>query len=291
MSEVLVCIDFPEEDLADMGRDEMARRVRLCADKASALANTYRTGHAVAEGIPTVICGQTNVGKSSLYNRLVGREAAIVTDIEGTTRDILQESVTVGGQVMLRVYDTAGLREASDAVEKIGIDRARAAMDEAELILAVFDASRPLSEGEIALIDDLTHRATAGQIVLPVLNKSDLGAGVELSALAPLGACVSLSAATGEGMDALCERICAMFLDGQIDLRHDAVIATAQQHAACLRAMDALQAALDGLQAGVSLDLCCVDIESAMMALSEMDGRAVDEDIVNEIFSHFCVGK
>jgi tRNA modification GTPase len=286
-----VCIDFPEEDLADMGRDEMARRVRLCADKASALANTYRTGHAVAEGIPTVICGQTNVGKSSLYNRLVGREAAIVTDIEGTTRDILQESVTVGGQVMLRVYDTAGLREASDAVEKIGIDRARAAMDEAELILAVFDASRPLSEGEIVLIDDLTHRAAAGQIVLPVLNKSDLGAGVELSALAPLGACVSLSAATGEGMDALCERICAMFVDGQIDLRHDAVIATAQQHAACLRAMDALQAALDGLQAGVSLDLCCVDIESAMMALSEMDGRAVDEDIVNEIFAHFCVGK
>jgi tRNA modification GTPase len=92
-------------------------------------------------------------------------------------------------------------------------------------------------------------------------------------------------------MDALCERICAMFVDGQIDLRHDAVIATAQQHAACLRAMDALQTALDGLQAGVSLDLCCVDIESAMMALSEMDGRAVDEDIVNEIFAHFCVGK
>ena len=291
MSEVLVCIDFPEEDLADMSRDEMLRRVQLCADQTEALANTYRTGHAVAEGIPTVICGQTNVGKSSLYNRLVGREAAIVTDIEGTTRDILQESVTVGGQVTLRLYDTAGLREANDAVERIGIDRARAAMDEAELILAVFDGSRALSEGELALIDELTHRAIAGQTVLPVLNKSDLGTGLDLSALAPLGEPVRLSANTGEGMDALSERICTMFVDGQIDLRHDAVIATAQQHAACLRALTSLRCAIDGLAAGVSLDLCCVDVEAAMCALSELDGRAVDEDIVNEIFAHFCVGK
>ena len=291
MSEVLVCIDFPEEDLADMGRDEMQRRIEVCTAQAQALADTYRTGHAVAEGIPTVICGQTNVGKSSLYNRLVGREAAIVTDIEGTTRDILQESVTIGGQVTLRLYDTAGLREASDAVERIGIDRARAAMDEAELILAVFDGSRALSEGECALIDDLTRRASAGQTVLPLLNKSDLATGGDLSALSALGEPLALSAATGTGMEALSARICELFVDGRIDLRHDAVIATAQQHAACLRALTSLRCAIDGLAAGMPLDLCCVDIETAMCALSELDGRAVDEDIVNEIFAHFCVGK
>ena len=161
-------------------------------------------------------------------------------------------------------------------------------MDEAELILAVFDGSRALSEGELALIDELTHRAIAGQTVLPVLNKSDLGTGLDLSALAPLGEPVRLSANTSEGMDALSERICTMFVDGQIDLRHDAVIATAQQHAACLRALTSLRCAIDGLAAGVSLDLCCVDVEAAMCALSELDGRAEDEDIVNEILLTFA---
>ncbi len=291
MSEVLVCIDFPEEDLADMGREEMLRRVCACADETEALAQTYRTGRAVAEGIPTVICGQTNVGKSSLYNRLVGHEAAIVTDIAGTTRDILKESVTVGGEVTLRLCDTAGLREADDAVEKIGIDRARAAMEQAELILAVFDGSRALSAEETALVAELSDRAAKGQIVLPIINKSDLVSHADQAALSALGEPILLSAATGKGMEVLQARIKELFVDGRIDLRHDAVIATAQQHAACLRALTSLRTAIDGLRAGVALDLCCVDIESAMSALSELDGRAVDEDIVNEIFAHFCVGK
>lgn len=290
MSEVLVCIDFPEEDLADMGREEMLRRVAVCAAQTQALADTYRTGHAVAEGIPTVICGQTNVGKSSLYNRLVGRDAAIVTDIAGTTRDILQESVTVGGKVTLRLSDTAGLRQANDAVEKIGIERAKAAMDRAELIIAVFDGSRSLSQEELALIDELTHRAEKGQIVLPVLNKSDLGRASETAPMA-LGTPIALSTVTGEGMTALEDKIVSLFIDGSLDMRSDAVIASAQQHAAALRATSSLQNAMDGLAVGMPLDLCCVDIEAAMSALSALDGRAVDEDIVNEIFAHFCVGK
>lgn len=290
MSEVLVCIDFPEEDLADMGREEMIRRISVCAAQTRALADTYRTGHAVAEGIPTVICGQTNVGKSSLYNRLVGRDAAIVTDIAGTTRDILQESVTVGGKVTLRLSDTAGLRQASDAVERIGIERAKSAMDGAELILAVFDSSRPLSGEEVSLIEELTHRAQNGQTVLPLINKSDLGT-MDIAPLLPLGEPIHLSAATGEGMDALQARILALFIDGALDIRNDAVIASAQQHAAAQRALSSLENAVTSLNAGAPLDLCCVDIEAAMSALSALDGRAVDEDIVNEIFAHFCVGK
>ncbi|MBQ7338229.1 MAG: tRNA uridine-5-carboxymethylaminomethyl(34) synthesis GTPase MnmE [Clostridia bacterium] len=291
MSQVLVCIDFPEEDLADMGREEMYDRITCCAGALESLAGTYRTGHAVAEGIPTVICGQTNVGKSSLYNRLVGRDAAIVTEIAGTTRDILQERVTVGGEVTLLLQDTAGLRQASDTVEKIGIDRAHAAMDRAELILAVFDGSRDLSEDEKALVSDLSRRAQGGQAVLTVCNKSDLTMATDVALLRTLGEPILLSAATGSGLEDLTERIRALFIDGQIDMRNDAVIATARQHAACLRALSSLRSALSGLQAGVALDLCCVDIEGAMSALSELDGRAVDEDIVNEIFAHFCVGK
>jgi tRNA modification GTPase len=292
MSGVLVCIDFPEEDLADMSREQMSESIRTCIGDAEQLAATYRTGRAVAEGIPTVICGQTNVGKSSLYNRLVGREAAIVTDIEGTTRDVLRESVTVGGMVTLRLCDTAGLRETGDAVERIGIDRAKQAMDEAELILAVFDAGRALSAEELELIDQLQKRCCAGQVVIPILNKSDLVTAAEAAEIGThFGEVIRLSAATGHGMDALVARICSLFVDGQLDLRQDAVTATARQQASLLSALQSLRSAVDALDAGVALDLCCVDVEAAMSALSSLDGRAVDEDIVNEIFAHFCVGK
>lgn len=291
MSAVLVCIDFPEEDLADMSREEMVARLDACAEQTEKLARSYRTGHAVAEGIPTVICGQTNVGKSSLYNRLVGREAAIVTDVAGTTRDLLQECITVGGQVLLRLCDTAGLRQTGDLVEQIGIDRACAAMDEAELILAVFDGSRALDEEAKLWLEELRHRADSGQIVVPILNKSDRQTQADVSVLPALGEPIRLSAATGAGIEALEAKICSLFVDGEIDLHHDAVVSTARQHAACLCALQAMRDATKDLRAGVSLDLCCVTIENAMASLSDMDGRSVDEDILHEIFSHFCVGK
>ena len=163
-------------------------------------------------------------------------------------------------------------------------------MDEAELIIAVFDGSRALGEEEHALIDELKQRATGGQTVLPVLNKSDLGGG-SVEDLAPLGEVILLSAATGEGMQALEDKIVSLFVDGTLDIRNDAVIASAQQHAAALRALTSLESAVASLQMGAPLDVCCVDIEAAMSALSALDGRAVDEDIVNEIFAHFCVGK
>jgi tRNA modification GTPase len=290
---VLANIDFPDEDLADMGREEMTEHVRGCERELRALADTYRTGHAVAEGIPTAICGRTNVGKSSLYNRLVGRDAAIVTDIEGTTRDVLCERVTVG-KVTLRLSDTAGLREADDCVEQIGIARARRAMSEAELILAVFDASRPMDAEERRLLDELTDYAARGCTVLPILNKCDLYTPNEQIAAdinKTLGEPIRLSAATGWGMDTLIARVQALFVDGSIDMRNDAVVVNARQHASIMRALECVARAAEGLDAGLPLDLCCVDLECAMSELSRMDGRAVDEDIVSEIFSHFCVGK
>ena len=141
LSSIYAKIDFPDEDLADMGRDDIEVSVSDIRDEAVKLASTYKTGRAVSEGIRTVICGRTNAGKSSLYNMRVGREAAIVTDIEGTTRDILEETASFGG-VTLRLCDTAGLRDTDDKVESIGVDRARSEMKNAELILAVFDGTR-----------------------------------------------------------------------------------------------------------------------------------------------------
>ena len=296
MSSVLACIDFPDEDLAEMSREDMIGALQAVVRRLRALLATYRTGHAVAEGIPTVICGRTNVGKSSLYNQLIGRDAAIVTDIEGTTRDVLSEVISLGG-VTLRLYDTAGLRSTEDAVERIGIDRARAVMEEAELILALFDLTRPLTDDERALLDELKERAASGMVVIGLLNKADMPTDTDVAAAvrdevgAALTDVLTVSAQSGQGMDALTHLVERHFVDGSLDLRSDAIVANARQHAALGRAIDTLEEALEALLCDVPLDVCCVDLTRGMSQLSELDGREVNEDIVDEIFKHFCVGK
>lgn len=287
LASVYVKIDYPDEELADMSREEIVSALAFCEDAMQKLAKTYRTGHAIAEGIPTVICGRPNVGKSSLYNRIVGRDAAIVTAIEGTTRDVLSESAAMG-RVTLRLFDTAGLHETDDPVEKIGIDRARRALEDAELVLAVFDASRAPDREDEELISLLS---AGNATVVAVLNKSDLGNGAVEHYRARFTNCVSISAAMGEGMEVLTDLVERLFTDGALDSRRDAVLTNARQHAAVLSAREAVSRALKVLREGYPIDLCCTDAEDAMRALGEVDGRTVSEDIVGEIFSHFCVGK
>ncbi|MBQ2248986.1 MAG: tRNA modification GTPase, partial [Clostridia bacterium] len=154
LASIYAGIDYPDEDLGEMSREEMEEAFLHCQERIEALVRTYRTGHAIAEGIPTVICGRPNVGKSSLYNRILGREAAIVTDVEGTTRDILTETVPMG-RVTLRLSDTAGLHDTENAVEQIGIERARTVLANAELVLAVFDGARSVTEEDLALVREL----------------------------------------------------------------------------------------------------------------------------------------
>ena len=288
LASVYVCIDYPDEDLAELSPDQMIQEIDGCLRELGALRDTYRTGHAVAEGIATVICGRPNVGKSSLYNRIVGRNAAIVTDVEGTTRDVLTETAALG-RVTLRLSDTAGLHDTSDRVERIGIARAKEALAEAELILALFDASAPVSDEDTALCEELP--AQRG-VSIAVINKSDL-AGGEIPAFYRdrFAHCVAVSARTGEGMRALADLVETLFTDGALDLSRDAVLANARQHAAVQRAIGALEAAKRALSAAMPMDLCCTDVESAMEYLCELDGRSVSEDLVSEIFSHFCVGK
>ena len=296
MSSVLACIDFPDEDLAEMSCEEMIESTRAVRADLASLSATYRTGHAVAEGIPTVICGRTNVGKSSLYNRLVGREVAIVTDVEGTTRDVLSDTATLGG-VTLRLFDTAGLRQTDDLVERIGIDRARAALESAELVLAMFDLTRPLTDDELALLDELAERDMPRGTVIGLLNKFDavedqnISSAVAGAVTAKISHTMTVSAKTGAGIGALADLVDTLFVDGSLDLRSDAIVANARQHAAILRATEALDRALEALVSALPIDLCCVDLTDAMSALSELDGREVNEDIVDAIFHNFCVGK
>ncbi|MBE6662559.1 MAG: tRNA uridine-5-carboxymethylaminomethyl(34) synthesis GTPase MnmE [Ruminococcaceae bacterium] len=286
-SALYAAIDYPEEDLTEMSREEAGERVLAALARVRALADTYRSGHAVAEGIRTVICGRPNVGKSSLFNRLVGRDAAIVTDVAGTTRDILTETASVGA-VTLRLLDTAGLRASEDAVERIGVARAKEALAEAELVLAVFDGSAPLTDEDKELLDAL---AAKGGVKMAVLNKNDEKTVLDAKNFADFSAVVSLSAKENVGLDALRDAIEGAFLDGSLSLSEDAVVANARQYASLVACAEALASTATALSDGLLMDICCSELERAMAALGGLDGREVSEDIVGEIFSKFCVGK
>ena len=287
LASIYVKIDYPDEDLADLSREQILHLLSDCESALARLVHTYRTGHAIAEGIQTVICGKPNVGKSSLYNRILGRDAAIVTDIEGTTRDVLTERASLG-RVTLRLSDTAGLHDTENQVERIGMDRARDLLEEAELILAVFDATKPVDEEDRMLARELSEKRG---VSIAVINKSDLSAEPDPFYAERFPHTVSVSAETGEGMEALCGMVEALFTDGLLDTGRDAVLSNARQHASALSALEAVRRAIASLTAGLPVELACTDAEQAMSALSELDGRAISEDIVSSIFSRFCVGK
>ena len=287
VSDIYARVDFPDEDLSGLTRGQLREGVAGVGARCRALLATYRTGHAVGEGIRTVLCGAVNSGKSSLYNALLGREAAIVTDVAGTTRDVLEDTVSVGG-VTLRLCDTAGLRgeaAVTDAVERIGIDRTRERIASAELVVALFDGSR-----EGGAEDAELSRLLEGSIspVIKLVTKSDLPRAA--GAFVPEGA-ICISTRTGAGLDDFAARVRGLFIDGSLNMSEDAIVANARQYAALRGAEESVGASLAALDAGLPEDVACSDLESAMSALAEVDGRAVTVDIVNDIFARFCVGK
>ena len=288
LAAIFAHIDYPDEDLADISHSEMLSVAEENLSKLKKLASTYSTGRAVMSGIPTVILGRTNAGKSSLYNKIVGRDAAIVTDIEGTTRDVLTETAKLG-RVILRLSDTAGLRESGDTVEQIGIDRARAAAESAELILAVFDGSRAPDEKDnefIKYLDSLSG------VKVAIINKSDLGSLTEVTELlSGFEYVCPLSASSGQGFDNLESLIEKIYIDDKLDTGNDAIISNARQAAAVSSAIEALEIAIDAIKGELPLEICCAEVENTLSALGELDGRTVSEDIVSRIFANFCVGK
>ena len=289
LASIYAAIDFPDEDLADMSRDQMRETLALSCSRIARLADTYRTARAVKDGIPTAICGRTNAGKSSLYNLILGYDAAIVTDIEGTTRDVLRDTATLG-KVTLRISDTAGIRDTDDRVESIGIDRALQEIYNAELVLAVFDASAPLCEEDRIVIGRLTN---ASKTVIAIINKSDKGINesADSEIRAAFEHCIPFSSVNGEGLEKLRELVEELFVDGEIDLANDAVVMGARQYSALVRARDLLGDTVCELDEGAPLDVCCISVEEAMSAIGEIEGRLIGEEIVSEIFSKFCVGK
>ena len=288
LSSVFAHIDYPDEDLADMSREQMVAVIDGNISRLERLCKTYKTGRAVAEGIKTAIAGRTNAGKSSLYNRILGRNAAIVTDIEGTTRDILTEKVMLG-RVLIKLSDTAGLRQTGDAVEKIGIERARESIEDSELILAVFDGSTLPTDEDYSLAAYLKEQSA---VTVAIINKTDRGICPEAEKLcSSFEYSLRLSTLNGDGFDKLSELVESIYIDKNLDTGNDAIIANSRQHASASACLECLIRAKEFINSSLPLEICCSELESAMSALSELDGRKVSEDIVAGIFKNFCVGK
>lgn len=288
LSSTYAFIDFPDEDLTDMTVGELTDAVSAAREKLVRLKQSYTRGKAVNEGIRTAIVGRPNTGKSSLLNALLGEDRAIVTDIAGTTRDVISETVVLG-RILLRLADTAGIRGTDDPVEQLGVQRSVAALDEAELVIAVFDCAQPFTEDDFALAEKLKSLSCP---VIAAANKNDLSPVSDPAKLGvPFAKTVSLSAKSGAGLDTLRTVIEEMFASGEIDYGTDGVLANARQYAAVQAALSHTEDALHALSEGFTQDIAGMDLELALSALGELDGRSVSGEIVDAIFHNFCVGK
>lgn len=292
LSSLFARIDYPDEDLGDFSDREMKAKLIIIRDDLNALLRTYPTGKAIREGVYTVIAGKCNVGKSTVYNAILGEDAAIVTDIEGTTRDVLNSTVATG-KVLLRLADTAGVRSSdkADTVEKIGIERSIKATKEAELIIAVFDGSRPHDSDDVRLIE-LIKNAEAAKIA--IINKSDLDLKFDASVLSKIFDEVIHTSARDNAQNTaalISGAVDALFTDESITVNDTAIVSSARHNASLGRTLEFVNAAISAIDSGVYADAAASEIERALGAISEIDGREVSEAVLADIFSKFCVGK
>lgn len=278
-------LDYPEDDIERLTDEELASRVRAVEGDLAALIAASERGRITREGIKMVIAGKPNVGKSSLLNALLGRDRAIVTDIAGTTRDVVTEYLTIGG-VPVEILDTAGIRETADTIEAIGVERAKAASQEADVVLYVVDASRGIDGDDEAFL-----QALEGKACLLVVNKSDLKADMAVPD-AFNEKHVRISAKAVEGIDALEKAIVGVILHDQgVGSGDTAVVSNARHIALLERCAADLASFLEGLEMDLSKDILVIDLQNAWENLGLITGDTASEDLIDTIFSKFCLGK
>ncbi|SHI15432.1 tRNA uridine-5-carboxymethylaminomethyl(34) synthesis GTPase MnmE [Sporanaerobacter acetigenes] len=288
LAHIEVSIDFPEEDVEEVTYDELLKDSQKVLEEIDKLLSTAERGKILREGLNTVILGKPNVGKSSLLNAILRENRAIVTDIPGTTRDIIEEYVNIEG-IPLKIIDTAGIRDTEDLVEKLGVDRAKNVVEKADLIIAVFDASRSLTKEDEDIINIVKEKRS---IVL--LNKTDLPNEYdveELSNYIPDKKIISTSIANGEGIEELEKTIVDMFYSGEVELSGEAIVTNMRHTDMLNRARKNIIDVISGIEMNVPLDCIEVDVKNCWNYLGEISGETVSEDILDKIFSEFCIGK
>ena len=276
-------LDYPDEDIEDFGLRNYENMLKADAKNLNTLLQTYRQGRILRQGVSAAIVGKPNVGKSSLLNALAGYERVIVTEIAGTTRDTVEETVMIGS-TRVRLIDTAGIRDTDDRIEAMGVERSKQAVENADLVIFVCDGSQPLTAEDLAIIEFCADRENA----IALINKTDLGSAVVPSDL-PFMNIIKVCATTGEGLDRLADVVDYLFAgetpcDGSI-------LTNARQFDAIRRAYEAMLRALNALKLGLTPDAALTDVEEAMEAIGEVTGATVREDITARIFERFCVGK
>lgn len=275
-------LDYPDEDIEDFQLESYEGSLTSALAELERLLQSHERGKLMTGGIPAAIAGRPNAGKSSLLNALLGYDRAIVTAIPGTTRDTIEEKLRIG-RLTLRLIDTAGIRNTDDEVERLGVERSRAAMSKAELVIAVVDGSGEISDEDLEVI----AQAEAAPKGIVVLSKRDIAEpGAEIATALPV---VSLSSVTGEGMDELERVIAEQFPLPEVPAGE--ILTNVRQADAVKRAIEYMRSALDAMRAGMTPDIVLTETEGAMSALGELSGRTVREDVTNRIFQRFCVGK
>lgn len=275
-------LDYPDEDIEDFQLESYEGSLTSALTELERLLQSHERGKLMTGGIPAAIAGRPNAGKSSLLNALLGYDRAIVTAIPGTTRDTIEEKLRIG-RLTLRLIDTAGIRDTDDEVERLGVERSRAAMSKAELVIAVVDGSGEITDEDREVI----AQAEAAPKGIVVLSKRDIAEpDAEITTALPL---VSLSSVTGDGMDELERVIAEQFPLPEVPAGE--ILTNVRQADAVKRAIEYMRSALDAMRAGMTPDIVLTETEGAMSALGELSGRTVREDVTNRIFQRFCVGK
>ena len=283
-----VTIDYPEEDLEDLTLEETGDALETIDKSLSALLKRSEEGRVIREGLRTAIIGRPNAGKSSLLNALLQEERAIVTDVPGTTRDTIEEAVHISG-VSLLLMDTAGLRETDNKVEQIGIERARASMEKADLILAVIDGSSPLDEEDKTILHSL-----GGKKAIVILNKYDLTPEVKAEDIREIAGhvpVVSLSARYGSGMDELRDELRKITEKQDADAGRVLFLTNLRHVELVRKALDNVLRARASVREGLQADFIVIDLTEAWKTMGEITGDTMDDELIHSIFSRFCVGK
>lgn len=283
-------LDFSEEDVTFADRERLTTLATNIKNVIDSLAQSYQAGNAIKNGLPVAIVGPTNAGKSTLLNTLLGDDRALVSDIKGTTRDVIEDTIVMGG-TLIRFIDTAGIRESHDVIESMGIERSFKKMDEARIVLWVVDATAPLTELEEFHKQIAEH--CHDKAVIAVVNKMDVASTKDIAEkLNELGIkTIEISAKQGTGVEQLKQEIIEAAALPQVNDENAVIVTNSRHYHALVRASEALDRTLQGLATGLSGDLLSQDIRECMHYLGEITGEISTDDILGEIFAHFCIGK